>query len=128
MSKALSVDLREQVVAAVSAGTSRRAAASRFGVSVSSVIRWCTLTRVAGSVAPGLLGGDRRSAHIKAHGALIRSFLDQKSDITLTEIRVELARAGVQAGTVTVWRFFQALRLTRKRSRRTQPSSAVRIS
>jgi transposase len=32
MSKALSVDLRERVVAAVAAGASRRAAAARFGV------------------------------------------------------------------------------------------------
>ena len=128
MSKALSVDLRERVVAAVAAGASRRAAASRFGVSVSSAIRWCTLARVAGSVAPGPLGGDRRSARIEAHGALIRSLLDQKSDITLEEIRVELARAGVQAGTVTIWRFFQRHRLTRKKSRRTRPSRAVRTS
>ncbi|MCO6416531.1 IS630 family transposase, partial [Siccirubricoccus sp. KC 17139] len=38
MSKALSVDLRERVVAAVAAGTSCRAAAARFGVSSSSAV------------------------------------------------------------------------------------------
>ncbi|MEE4209245.1 MAG: IS630 family transposase, partial [Parvularcula sp.] len=36
MSKALSQDLRDRVVAAIDGGLSRRAAAARFGVSVSS--------------------------------------------------------------------------------------------
>jgi transposase len=115
MSKALSVDLRERVVAAVAAGASRRAAASRFGVSVSSAIRWCTLARVAGSVAPGPLGGDRRSARIEAHAALIRELVERKSDITLGEVQAELVRAGVPAGIGTIWRFFDRHRLTRKK-------------
>jgi len=128
MSKALSVDLRERVVAAVAAGASRRAAAARFGVSVSSAIRWCTLAREAGSVAPGPLGGDRRSARIEAHGSLIRGLLAQKSDITLKEIRAELAKEGVSAGLVTIWRFFQRHRLTRKKRRRMPRSRTGRTS
>src|ERR671916_967839 len=98
MSKALSVDLRERVVAAVAAGASCRAAAARFGVSASSAIRWAALVREAGSVAPGPLGGDRRSAQIEAHAALILRLVDQKSDITLREIQAQLAKAGVSAG------------------------------
>jgi len=39
MSRALSSDLRSRVIAAVDAGSSRRAAAARFGVSVSGAIR-----------------------------------------------------------------------------------------
>ena len=39
MTKPLSVDLRGRVVAAVDAGRSRRQAAARFGVSISSAIR-----------------------------------------------------------------------------------------
>ena len=128
MSKALSVDLRERVVAAVAAGSSRRAAAARFGVSAASAVRWCTLARVAGSVAPGPLGGDRRSRRIEAHGARIRGLLDQKPDITLKEIRAELAKADVSAGIVTIWRFFQRHRLTRKKSRRMPPSRPARTS
>jgi transposase len=117
MSKALSVDLRERVVAAVATGASRRAAAARFGVSVSSAIRWCILAQQTGSVAPGPLGGDRRSGRIEAHGPLIRGLLAQRSDITLQEIRAALAKEGVQAGLVTIWRFFQRHRLTRKKTR-----------
>ncbi|MFZ6765225.1 IS630 family transposase [Pseudoroseomonas sp. WGS1072] len=115
MSKALSVDLRERVVAAMAAGASCRAAAARFGVSASSAIRWRALSREAGSVAPGPLGGDRRSSHIEAHAALILALVERKSDIALTEIRAELARAGVAAGITTIWRFFQRRQITRKK-------------
>jgi transposase len=41
MAKALSMDLRERVIAAVDEGMSRRQAAERFGVSASSAVRWC---------------------------------------------------------------------------------------
>ncbi|MFK7941551.1 MAG: helix-turn-helix domain-containing protein, partial [Paracoccaceae bacterium] len=40
MSKALSVDLRTRVLAAVAAGASHRVVAERFGVSAASVSRW----------------------------------------------------------------------------------------
>ncbi len=128
MSKALSVDLRERVVAAVAAGASCRGAAARFGVSASSAIRWCALAREAGSVAPGPLGGDRRSSRIEAHAALIMGFVKQKSDITLVEIQSELARAGIAAGIGTIWRFFDRHRITRKKRRRTRPSRTGPIS
>ena len=86
MSKALSMDLRGRVVAAVAAGASCRAAA-RFGGSAASAVRWATLAREAGSVAPGPLSGDRRSARIGAQAALILRLVDRTSDITLREIR-----------------------------------------
>ena len=128
MSKALSVDLRERVVAAVASGASCRAAAARFGVSASSAIRWAAMAREAGSVAPGPLGGDRRSTRIEAHAALILDLVDQTSDITLKEIRVELAKAGVSAGIGTLWRFFDRRRMTWKKRRRTPPSRTARTS
>ncbi len=128
MSKALSVDLRERVVGAVAAGASCRAAAERFGVSASSAIRWWALAREAGTVVPGLLGGDRRSARIEAHATLILDCVEQKSDITLAEIQSELARAGVAAGIGTIWRFFDRHRITRKKSRRMRPNRTAPTS
>ncbi len=128
MSKALSVDLRERVVAAIAAGASCRAAAARFGVSAASAIRWAALAREAGSVAPGPLGGDRRSARIEAHAALILRLVDQKSDITLKEIRAELAERGISAGIGTLWRFFDRRRMTWKKSRRMPRSRTGRTS
>ncbi len=128
MAKALSVDLRERVVAAVAAGASRRAAAARFGVSAASAIRWCALERETGSVAPGPLGGDRRSARTEAHGASIRGAVARQPDLTLEEIRSELAGEGVTVGLGTLWRFFDRHGITRKKSRRTQPSRTARTS
>ena len=48
MTTALSVDMRKRVVAAVNGGLSRRQAAARFGVSISSAIRWRSRVRETG--------------------------------------------------------------------------------
>ena len=40
MARAYSLDLRERVVAAVAAGESCRAVATKFKVSVASVVKW----------------------------------------------------------------------------------------
>jgi putative transposase len=54
------MDLRERVVDAVErGGLSRRRAAARFGVGISTVIAWVQLYRETGSVAPGKMGGHR---------------------------------------------------------------------
>jgi transposase len=117
MSKALPVDLRERVVAAVAGGMSRREAAARFGVSVSSAVRWYALQRDAGSVSPKALGGDRRSQPIEAHAPFILGLVEGRSDITLGEMQLELAAAGVSAGIGTLWRLFHRRRITLKKTR-----------
>ena len=128
MSKALSVDLRERVVTAVAAGSSRRSAAARFGVSISSAIRWCAMLRDTGTLAPGPLGGDRLSRRIEAHAALILGLNERRPDMTLAEIQAELVEAGVRVGIGTLWRFFDRHEITRKKSRRTPPSRTARTS
>ena len=129
MSKALSVDLRERLVAAITAGAScRAAAAARFGVSASSAIRWAALAREVGSVAPGPLGGDRRSARIEAYAPLILGLVERTSDITLKEIRAELAKMGVSAGIGTLWRFFDRRRMTWRKSQPMPRSRTARMS
>ena len=122
MSKALSVDLRERVVRAVSEGASCRAAAARFGVSASSAIRWCERLRETGSVVPGPLGGDRRSGRIEAHAVLILQEVEGTPDITLGELRAALAASGIPVGIATLWRFLNRHELTLKKRRRTLPS------
>jgi transposase len=86
MGKALSVDLRERVVGAIRDGLSCRAAAAQFRVSAASAIRWATQARHAGDVTPKPQGGDRRSARIEAHAALILGLQQQTPDITLAEL------------------------------------------
>ncbi|MGF2225886.1 helix-turn-helix domain-containing protein [Brucella sp. NF 2653] len=75
MSKALSVDLRTRVLAAVSTGASHREAAERFGVGVASVSRWRNLQLEKGNVRPGPIGGDRSSHKTEAHADLIMAGL-----------------------------------------------------
>ena len=77
MSKALSLDLRVRVLAAVRAGATHREAADRFGVSAASVSRWRTRERDQGDARPKALGGDRRSGRIEAHHEAVMAALGQ---------------------------------------------------
>jgi transposase len=128
MSKALSVDLRDRVIAAIDEGMSCRQAAVRFGVSASSAIRWRALVRERGDVRPGPLGGDRRSGRIEGHSALILGLVAQKPDATLAELREALAELGIGVGMGTLWRFFDRRQITLKKSRRTPTSKAAPMS
>jgi transposase len=115
MSKALSLDLRTRVLAAIAEGMSCRQAAARFGVSPSSAIRWRALERQQGDARPKALGGDRRSGRIEAHAELILGLVEDKPDMTLEELRTALAAHGVSAGYGTLWRFFDRHGITRKK-------------
>ncbi len=128
MGKPLSVDLRERVVAAVDGGLSRRKAADRFGVSISSAIRWTSLRRRTGEVRPKRQGGDKRSARIEAHGPLILSLVEARRDITLVELRAALAERGIGAAVSTLWRFFDRHGITLKKRLGTRPSRTVPTS
>ena len=57
MSKSYSGDLRERVIEAVELGASRREAAERFEVSVSSAVKWLQRWRESESAAPKPRGG-----------------------------------------------------------------------
>jgi transposase len=128
MAKALSVDLRERVIAAVDEGVSRRQAAERFGVSAASAIRWCQLRRDSGGVRPAPQGGDRRSKRIEAEAPRILSLVRETPDITLEEIKAELAEQGLVFSVSAIWRFLDRRGLTFKKSRPTRRSRNVRTS
>lgn len=128
MVKALSYDLRSRVIAAIEDGMSCRQAAARYGVSASSAIRWRGLERRNGDPRPKPLGGDRRSNRIEAHAGLILGAVEEKSDITLAELKARLADHGVSVGIGTLWRFFERRKITLKKSRRTPPSRIVPTS
>ena len=130
MSKPLSVDLRERVVAAVDGGLSRRKAAERFGVSISSAIRWTAQVRRTGDVQPRRSGGDKRSGRIEAHARVILAAVEEKPDITLAELRDLLASQGLAVAVSTLWRFFARRKITLKKSpgmrrSRTVPTSSA---
>ena len=91
MSKALSLDLRVRVLAAVQAGASHREAAERFGVSAASVSRWRMREREHGDARPKALGGDRRSKRIEAHHEAVMAALGPDGDATLRRCAAPLA-------------------------------------
>lgn len=128
MSKALSLDLRERVLAAIAGGMSGRQAALRFGVSAASASRWRTLERNQGDARPGPLGGDRRSHRIEAHAELILGLLDATKDATLEEFRASLAERGLQFGYGTLWRFFERRGITVKKRPPTRANRSARTS
>jgi len=115
MSKALSVDLRTRVLAAVSAGASHREAAERFGVGVASVSRWRTLQIKKGNVRPGPLGGDHNSRKTEAHADLIMAWLGEHRDGTLFELRDALSAQGVVISKSALHRFLVRHDQTRKK-------------
>jgi transposase len=127
MAKALSVDLRRRVVDSVEAGSSCRAAAERFGVGVSSAIRWVARARTRGDVEPDKRGGNVRSHRIDAQRDLILNWIETEPDLTLTEVADRLDEAvGYRPLPSIVCRFFQRHGVTRKKRRRTRPSRSER--
>jgi transposase len=106
MARSLSGDLRTRVVEAVASGASRRQAAARFGVSVSSAIRWVQVWRARGDVRARPQGGDRRSHRIEAQAGFLLDQIERTPDVTLAELQALLRERGVPVGIGTLWRFF----------------------
>jgi transposase len=119
---ALSVDLRERVVAAIAAGSSCRRAAERFGVGAASAIRWYARFRQSGQLAPKPTGGDRASHRVEAHAALILQTCEARPQIFLRELCDSLREHGIQTSTSGLSRFFARHGITWKKGLRTQPS------
>lgn len=117
MVKSLSDDLRVRVVDAVEGGTSRRRAAARFGVSVSSAIRWVRAWRDRGEIGARAQGGDRRSGRIEAQAGFLLGEVEQRPDVTLAELQALLRERGVAVGIGTVWRFFDRHGISFKKNR-----------
>jgi transposase len=115
MTRALSNDLRERVVEAVGAGENCRAVASRFGVAVSSVVKWSQRYRATGSVAPGKMGGHRKRV-LEPHRAFIVERINQTSELTLHRLKEELAARGVKVSHNTVWLFLRREGLSFKKN------------
>jgi transposase len=128
MSRALSLDLRTRVLAAVAGGLTHRAAGERFGVSAASVSRWRGLERIQGHARPKALGGDRRSGRVDACKDLILSALAETPDITIEEMGRALADRGHVFGFGTIQRFFERHKITRKKRPRMRANKTAPIS
>lgn len=106
MTRPLSNDLRERVVNAIDAGESCRSVAARFGIAVSSAVKWSQRYRATGSVAPGKMGGHRKRI-LEPHRAFIVERITRTPHLTLHGLKAELAARGVQVSHDTVWQFLR---------------------
>jgi len=106
MTAPLSNDLRDRVVRAVEAGESCRSVASRFGVAVSSVVKWSQRYRSSGSVAPGKMGGHRKRVLEPYHRFIVER-LSQTPHLSLHGLKAELAALGVKVSHDTIWKYLR---------------------
>ena len=106
MVRPLSNDLRERVVAAVLSGETSRAVAARFGVAVSSVVKWSQRHRATGTVTPGQMGGHRKRV-LEPHRAFIAERIAQTPHLTLHGLKAELAGRGIFISHDAIWRFLR---------------------
>jgi transposase len=93
MARPYSVDLRERVVRAVEGGASRRAAAAKFEVSISFVVKLMQRWHRRGTIEPDRIGGWKQST-LAAHGERLRALVAAEPDLTIAELRHRLAAAG----------------------------------
>jgi transposase len=127
MTQALSQDLRSRVIAVVEGGMSCRGAAERFGIAVSSAVRWVKAWRVEGRATALPQGGDLRSHRIEAYGGVILAAIEAEVDITLVELADLLRnRHGASFASSTVWRFLDRHDLTFKKNGTRQRTGAAR--
>ena len=124
MARPLSRDLRERVVRAVEGGLSCRKAAAVFGVGIATVIEWVRVWRDSGRLEAKPMGGDRNS-RLKDERAWLLERIAAGPDLTLEELRAELAERGKHVGYGTVWRFFAAEGISFKKNRARQRARAA---
>jgi transposase len=114
MTKAYSLDLRERVIAAVEGGASRREAAERFEISVSSAIRWMQRWTSAGNAAAAPQGGSR--SPLEDHASWLLALIAAQPDLTLEEVVAAMRKQGIAGSRTAVWRFFERHGITFKKN------------
>jgi transposase len=127
MTTPLSQDLRRRIVRAVERGSSIRQAAVRYEVSPSAAVKLMRRLRQTGSVRPDRVGGHRRPV-LEPHQDLLRTLVEGKSGITLSEIQAELQSRGIEVQALsTIHLMLKRMDLTHKKRRSGRPSRAGRM-
>ena len=123
--RALSLDLRERIVAAALAGgQTRRQVAERFSVGLTTVEKLVRLWRTAGSPAPKPIPGRPRAVD-SAGEARLRAALAARPDATLAELR---DACGLSCSLSAVHRALARMRYSRKKRRSTPLNNSVPTS
>ena len=114
MTKPYSVDLRVRVVEAVDEGATRQEAAERFGVSVSSAVRWHQAWRYEGTIEAKPYGGSR--SPLEDHAEEILTVIEEQPDLTLDEIVAVLRKRKIPGSRTALFRFLERHGITFKKS------------
>ena len=105
--------LRERVVAAVQSGMSRRAAAARFEVAISTAINWCAQYQAVGHLEPRPRG--KRKRLLEGYDDWIRARFEAVPHLTVLKLHQAFADQGVHVSHDTVWRSVRRLGLSFKK-------------
>ena len=93
-------DLRFRVVEAVAGGSSRRSAAARYSVSVSSAIRWSARAANEGSAKARKQGRPAGKGPLAEHLDYLIAVVEGMPDITMPELA---ARLHAERGVAAAW-------------------------
>jgi transposase len=113
MPKSYSTDLRERVIEAVEMGASRREAADRFEVSVSSTVKWLQRWRKSKSAAPKPRGGS--VSPLETCAARVLTVIAEHPDLTLMEAVAVLRQRRIRTSKSALSRFFARHGITLKK-------------
>ena len=126
MTKPYSMDLRERVVAAVeNEGMTRHQAAARFGIAVSSAVKWVARYRKTGTAAPSKIGGYKPKTLRGLHADWLAARCQEK-DFTISQLVEELREIrGLKVDRRSVWEFLHAKGLSHKKNRMRKRTGAA---
>lgn len=112
-----SQDLRVRVARAVSEGLSRRAAAQRFAVSVSSAVRWAARAAEHGEPKAHKTGRPAGKGPLSDHLDFLVAAVEKTPDVTMPELAERLLQArGVAAHAASLSRLLCRAGFTYKKT------------
>ena len=124
MGKPYSTDLRVRVVEAVDEGAPRREAAERFGISVSSAVRWHQFWRNGETIAAKVCGGSR--SPLEDYAEEIIAIIEEQPDRTLNEIVASMHGRRIPGSRTALVRFLKRHGITFKKKSCTPASRSAR--
>jgi len=114
MARAYSSDLRERVIEAIDEGATCREVGERFGVSVSSAVRWHQFWRIDGRIEAKLRGGSR--SVLEDYAEEIVALIEEQADRTLNEIVAVMHKRKMPGSRTALVRFLNRHGITLKKS------------
>ncbi len=106
MGQGYSADLRVQIYGDIKSGSSRRAAARRFGVSASTSIRLAQRMKETGSLEPARQGRSPGGGKLVPYAERLIGWVEAQGDITMPELAAKLkAECGVTVHPASLSRF-----------------------